>query len=108
MKKKLPGIYKGIVKNVSKNQKQTILSKNNQEEKDERIRTDIDDGKSVNRQIKNIFNSPNYVYKANVSIIMQNGENLKKTIIGRTNNSLITIDDELIDVSKISQIDFLD
>lgn len=108
MKNKLPGIYKGIVRNVSKNQKQTILSKNNQKEKDESIRIDKDGEKSINRQIKNIFNSPNYVYKANVSITMQNGENLKKTIIGRTNNSLITIDDELIDVSKISQIDFLD
>ena len=105
MKKKLPGIYKGIIKNASKNQKQSVISAFNEvpvqsiEENNEQ--------KDTNRQIKDIFNSPNYVYKADVSIITTDGENLKKTIIGRTNNSLITIDDELIDVSKISQIDFL-
>ena len=64
--------------------------------------------KNVNRQIKDIFSSPNFVYKANVSIKLVDGTTQEKTIIGRTNNSLITIDDELIDVSKISQIDFLD
>ena len=47
-------------------------------------------------------------HKANVSIKLTDGTTQEKTIIGRTNNSLITIDDELIDVSKISQIDFLD
>ncbi len=109
MKKKLPGIYKGTVKNQPKNQKQasfSIVNKIDIEEKNE-IKEEISD-KNVNKQIKDIFNSPNYVYKANVSIITTDGETIKKTIIGRTNNSLITIDDELIDVSKISQIDFLD
>ena len=43
-----------------------------------------------------------------VSIKLVDGTTQEKTIVGRTNNSLITIDDELIDVSKISQIDFLD
>ncbi len=105
MKKILPGLYKGKVKSNSKNQKQTVLNKI-----DENISNiDYDDnrGNNVNKQIKDIFNSPNYVYRADVSIIMNNGDTLKKTIIGRTNNSLITIDDELIDVSKITQIDFL-
>lgn len=106
MKKKLPNLYKGVVKNPVKNQKQAILNTNKDELKVEE--NTIGEEKNVNRKIKDIFNSPNYVYKANVSIIMQDGENIKKTIIGRTNNSLITIDDELIDVSKISQIDFLD
>ena len=63
--------------------------------------------KNVSSKIKDIFNSPSYVYKADVIIEMNDGQSLKKTIIGRTNNSLITIDDELIDVSKISKIDFL-
>ena len=91
MKKKLPNIYKGIVKNTNQNQKQSLVSSSLQEKKEEinkEQRTNLN-GKSVNRQIKDVFSSP-------------------KTIIGRTNNSLITIDDELIDVSKISQIDFLD
>lgn len=108
MKNKLPGIYKGIVRNVNKNQKQTILSKNVENTKEDIVRNDEVDDKNINGKIKDIFSSPNYVYKANVSITMENGDNFKKTIIGRTNNSLITIDDELIDVRNISQIDFLD
>ena len=99
MKKKLPSIFKGIVKGNSQNQKQSIVS-NIEDEYDESI--------DVNTKIKDIFSSPNYVYKANVRILTNNGDDIKKTIIGRTNNSLITIDDELIDVSSISQIDFLD
>lgn len=105
MKKKLPGLYKGIVKNPNRNQKQAVLSSKSEEVMEESTKIE---STNVNTKIKDIFNSPNYVYKANVSITMQGGENLKKTIIGRTNNSLITIDDELIDVSKINQIDFLD
>ena len=106
MKKKLPNIYKGRVKNNSQNQKQSLVQNIEDEISNITSEKSIED-KSINRQIKDIFSSPNYVYKADVSIIMSDGKNLKKTIIGRTNNSLITIDDELIDVSKISQINFL-
>lgn len=105
MKKILPSLYKGRVKNNNKNQKEDVLSKI--EEIKNVVTTDEEKVKPVKKQIKDIFSSPNYVYKADVSIIMNDGEELKKTIIGRTNNSLITIDDELIDVSKITQIDFL-
>lgn len=89
MKKILPNLYKG--KAISKNQKETFINK-------EEV--------NVDKKINDIFNSPSYVYKADVSIITVDGEILKKTIIGRTNNSLITMDDELIDVSNIRQIDF--
>lgn len=105
MKKILPNLYKGRAKTINKNQNKAVLSL--VEEKVKNVVTNDDpEEKNVNRRIKDIFNSPNYVYKADVSIVMNNGENFKKTIIGRTNNSLITIDDELIDVSNISQIDF--
>ena len=99
MKKKLPNIYKGMVKNSNQNQKQSFIS----HEREKNF-----SHKNVNRQIKEIFSSPSFVYKANVSIKLVDGTTQEKTIVGRTNNSLITIDDELIDVSKISQIDFLD
>lgn len=103
MKKKLPKIYKGRV-NVDKNQKQSMFSSYDKAQKNQEV---YNDDISVDRKIKDIFNSPNYVYKADVKIIMDNGEIKEKTIVGRTNNSLITLDDELIEVSKINQIDFL-
>lgn len=110
MKKKLPNIYKGMVKNTNQNQKQSFISHEREEstyENEENLGKKFLH-KNVNRQIKDIFSSPNFVYKANVSIKLVDGTTQEKTIVGRTNNSLITIDDELIDVSKISQIDFLD
>lgn len=107
MKKILPSLYKGKVKNNNRNQKQTVLGKI-EDNITNVVVNDEKEEKNINRKIKDIFNSPNYVYKANVSITMNDNQKLKKTIIGRTNNSLITIDDELIDVSKIVQIDFLD
>ena len=110
MKKKLPNIYKGMVKNANQNQKQSFISHEREEstyENEENLEKNFLH-KNVNRQIKDIFSSPNFVYKANVSIKLVDGTTQEKTIVGRTNNSLITIDDELIDVSKISQIDFLD
>lgn len=109
MKKGLPNIYKGRSKNINQNQRQTVLNKIEESIVDVNevdIEKEIGE-KPVKKQIRDIFNSPGYVYKADVSIIMESGEELKKTIIGRTNNSLITIDDELIDVSKIIKIDFL-
>lgn len=99
MKKKLPNIYKGLVKK-NKNQKESVF--NSIEEVPQ-----VNEDRNVDTQIKDIFSSVNYVYKADVQINTIDGETLKKTIIGRTNNSLITMDDELIDVSKIEKIQFL-
>lgn len=103
MKKILPGLYKGRVNTNSKNQKQTVLGAIEENVKN----VVVEEDKNIDRKIKDIFSSPNYVYKADVSISLNNGETIKKTIIGRTNNSLITLDDELIDVRNITQIDFL-
>ena len=100
MKNKLPNIYKGKNNHPSKNQKQSMFNLEDTIKQEEEV-------KPIGKQIKDIFSSPNFVYKADVSIIMNDGETLKKTIIGRTNNSLITMDDELIDVSKINKIDFI-
>lgn len=102
MKKILPSLYKGKIKNKIKNQNETVLNKV------KNIKNVVEEENvNINNKIKDIFSSPRYVYKADVNIVMNDGTKIKKTIIGRTNNSLITMDDELIDVSKISQIDFI-
>ena len=58
---------------------------------------------SIDKKISNIFNSYDYVYKADVTIITDN-EVLKKRIIARNNNNLITIDNEYIPISIIRDI----
>jgi len=60
---------------------------------------------SVNQKINAIFNSPNYIYKADVEIKL-NGKKVTKRIIGKNNTHLITIDNELILISDIEDINF--
>lgn len=96
MDKDLPNIYKGNVSNDN-NQNESILGEKN----------DIVFKRSVDDQIRDVFNSPDFVYKADTFITLNNGDKIKKTIIGRSNNSLITIDDELINVKDIESIELI-
>ena len=91
----LPNIFKGSV-NENNNQDRSILGEK-----------EITNEKSVDNQIKDVFNSDKFLYKADVLVTLLDGSSNKKTIIGRSNNSLITIDDELIDVKDISRIELL-
>ena len=99
MGKDLPHVFKGKAPS-NLNQREAIINK-------EEIKEDKKEIKSVNKQIKDIFNSDRFLYKAETLITLTNGEKIKKTIIGKTNNSLITLDDDLIDVSTISQIELI-
>ena len=100
MDKDLPNIYKGVV-NSNNNQDKSVLGENI--EKKEDIKLD----KNIDKEINKIFNSKDFIYKAEVLITLNNNENIKKTIIGKNNNSLITLDDELIDINNISKIDLI-
>lgn len=102
MDKDLPNIYKGIV-NADNNQDKSIL---NEEVKDNDKNT-ISNNKNVKENIKKILASKDFIYRADVLITLDNNEKLKKTIIGTNNNSLITIDDELIDINKIQEIELI-
>ena len=58
---------------------------------------------SIDKKIDNIFKSHDYVYKADVTIITDN-DTLKKRIVARNNNNLITLDNEYIPISIIRDI----
>ncbi|MBR1717764.1 MAG: hypothetical protein IJ715_00675 [Bacilli bacterium] len=70
-----------------------------------------DDGKNnvilnkpdVVKKINEIFSSPNYIYRANVVIKLNDGE-IEKKIIGKNKDYLITIDNELISIDSIKDI----
>lgn len=102
MDKDLPNIYKGIV-NTDNNQDKSIL--NEEVKVDKKI--EISNKKDVKENIKKILSSKDFIYRADVLITLRNNEKIKKTIIGTNNNSLITIDDELIDINNIIQIDLI-
>jgi hypothetical protein len=100
MDKDLPNIYKGVV-NTDNNQEKSVLGEEITKEDNKEIKFE----KSIDQEIKNIFNSSDFIYKADVLITLKNNEKIKKTIIGKNNNSLITIDDELININNISKIE---
>ena len=61
---------------------------------------------SEDQKIKEIFASPRYVYKAEVEITFADKKIIKK-IIGQSNGNLITLDNELIKISDILDIKFV-
>ena len=57
----------------------------------------------VRRKLKEIFNSPKYVYKADV-IIKTNKGILEKTIVGMNKGEILTLDNEKIKIEDIIDI----
>lgn len=64
---------------------------------------EVKDNRTVLQKINEIFSSPNYVYKANVEIILKD-KKVTKRIIGRNKDFIITMDNTLIPVSDIIDI----
>ena len=61
------------------------------------------DNYTVEQKIYNIFNSPNYIYKIDVTIITDNST-MNKRIVGKNRNNLITMDGEYIPINTIRDI----
>jgi len=58
---------------------------------------------TIEQKIFNIFNSKDYIYKADVTIVTDN-QVLNKRIVGKNNSNLITINNEYIPISIIRDI----
>lgn len=58
---------------------------------------------TVEQKIYNIFNSPNYIYKIDVTITTDNGT-FNKRIVGKTKTNLITMDGEYIPINTVRDI----
>ena len=58
---------------------------------------------SIEKKIQDIFHSLDYVYKADVTIVTDS-DVVKKRIVARNANNLITIDNEYIPISIIRDI----
>lgn len=100
MSKQLPKMYQNKI-NKTMNNTQTIFSTINKT--DDNIRSNKYPSISINKKINNIFSSYDYVYKADVTIVTDN-DKLRKRIIARDNNNLITIDNEYIPISIVRDI----
>lgn len=108
MKKELPKMYQTkINKTVPSIQKVYSTLDNKAEIEEYREERSIPTTKyssiSIEKKIDNIFNSPDYVYKADVTIITDT-ETIKRRVIARNRNNIITIDNEYIPISIIRDI----
>jgi len=104
MDKKLPKVFANkIDKKINNNETYYATNENRG------VKEEITEKESynINQKIRNIFNSTRYVYKADVVITMTD-KTVTKKIIGKNNNQLITIDNELIPISDILDIKFKD
>ena len=69
--------------------------------------TDSTNTNNIKEKINNLFKSKSYIYKINVLISLKN-EDIKCTLIGKTKNNLITIDNKLISIKDIVDIKKMD
>lgn len=102
--KDLPKMYHNTIdKKIDNVQKMyTTLDKDKKEAVAKRKHIEYDRF-TIEQKIRNIFNSPNYVYKADVYIELDN-EVVQKRVVAYINNNIITIDNEHIPIDKIKDI----
>lgn len=94
----LPNVFQNRNINIDNNQQDLFYG--NEIIKKE---TTSSNNKDIKNTLKKLFASKNYVYKLDV-VIETKKNTMKTTIIGQTNNHLITLDNQLIPISEIVDI----
>lgn len=102
MDKKLPKIFANKINEKAGNNETIYYS--DKQEKETKQKNNYNYKKNINQKINEIFNSNNYIYKADVKIKLKN-ETIKKRIVGHNTTHLITIDNELIPITDIIDIE---
>ena len=94
-----------IDKDIKNNEKffSTMYDKKIEKENNKNIFINNKNNYTVEQKIYNIFNSPNYIYKIDVTVVTDSGIQNKR-IVGKTKTNLITMDNEYIPISTIRDI----
>lgn len=104
MKKDLPGLYANRIDKPLHNNEKVAVTKN-EDRTLEKEEPHISSKNNINQKIKNIFESPRYVYKVDVVITLKD-KKITKKIVGKNQSNLITFDNELIPIDDIIDIEF--
>lgn len=99
MKDKVSKVYANKINKEFKNNENVSYGWKKSEINKEKLKGNI------NQKLNQIFNSNEYIYKADV-IITLNDQKINKRIIGRNKKYLITIDSELIPINDIIDIEY--
>ena len=86
-----------INKSINNNQKYCDVLEETEEV------NNIDNNLSVEDKLDKLFNSSGYVFNTNVKIITSD-KIYKTKIAGKVNNHVITLDNDIIDISSIKDI----
>lgn len=95
LESKLPKVYANPIKVKLKNTQETYYSNLSLE--------NVLTSSELNKKINQIFKAPNHVYKSDV-LITYGGVTYLKTIVGKDNQHLFTLDGELIPLSQITNL----
>ena len=104
MKKNFPEIYKNKIEKLNYNVQNDYYFKNEKKEESDDNNIKKVDKYTLISKIDSILNSKDYVYQADVNIMLNNNKNINKKIIGRNNNYVICVDGEKIDIKDIIDI----
>ena len=96
MKKKLPDIYANPIEKNFHNTQETYYGSLNDSSRSDR--------RSVTEKINAIFSSKEFVYKSKVRIELSN-ETKICTLVGKTDKSLLTLENDTIPISDIIDIE---
>lgn len=96
MNGKLPKVFANPINKVLNNNKEVYISSKNE------LRGIKQE--NILKKINEIFASPHHVYKSKVKIIT-NLDEFEATIVGKTNNDLLTLDGKKININNIINID---
>lgn len=105
MEKKLPKVFVNQTQKDFKNNERIYVAhpeERIEQQEESHLKLDLH-GLDVKQKIRAIFNSKNYIYKAEVEIKDKNGT-YKRKIIGKNGNNLITMDNEIIAIDQIEDI----
>ena len=98
--KELPSVYSNPIEKEIKNNKDFYYSK---DLSDNAVRKP----KDITKIADQIFASKDFVYKKNVKIITFDDEKIV-TLVGKTNNSLLTLDNQSIPIINIKDIQIIE
>ena len=92
--KKLPKIYQNEITKSIKNNKTVFRFKN------EETNSSLEEDKTITDTIEEIFNGIGYSYNIPVTI-RTNEKTYKTTLVSKTKNNIVTIDNEVIPIKEI-------
>lgn len=98
MKNELPKVYANNINKKFNNTQDLFYGLENNRNISEKLSFN-----DLIKKINEIFNSPNHVYKSKVLVTI-NGKEEEKTIVGKNENSLFTLDGEVISLNSIWNI----